>query len=113
LEHVGLQTAVAEVEHRKPLKAARQLHRTFDVEVADVTLAVPLDEHTETAVQVVGFDAAVPKYPDEQAVQLVPVKPVLQVHMTSVVTPGDVELCVPAAKHTVTAVQVVGLAVFP
>jgi hypothetical protein len=64
LEHVGLHTAVTEVEQVAPLTAARharQLHTTFEVEVAEVILAVPVDEHTDTAVHVEGLDAAVPK----------------------------------------------------
>ncbi len=61
LENVGLHTAVTEVEQVAPLKAARQLHTTFEVEVAEVILAVPVDEHTDTAVHVEGLDAAVPK----------------------------------------------------
>ena len=80
----------------------------FEVEVAAVDVDVPVGEHVLTAVQTVGLDAAFPKYPVRQALQVVPVYPVLQLHTAVAVVVAGVVDDVPEVKHTVTAEQTVG-----
>ena len=85
------------------------MQTTSEVEVADVLLTVPVDEHTDTVVHIVGLDTALPKYPDAQALQVKPVEPVLQLHTAFDVGVAAVVVKVPDTTHTVTAVHVVGL----